>query len=71
MPTKPALDRLPALAAKAADTAEKSIKATASRDAAILEAAKFGVTYQHLAEAVGVTTWRIGQILKRQRTKNT
>lgn len=67
MATKPPLDRLPTLAAKATAAAEKSAAATAERDATILAAARSGVTYQHLAEAVGVTTWRIGQILKRQR----
>jgi len=65
------LKRLPALAAKATAAAEKSVTATTERDITILEGALTGATYQQLAEAVGVTTWRIGQILKRQRTQNT
>lgn len=63
-----ALDRLPTLAAKATAAAERSADVSRHRDATILEAAQSGASYQDLAEAVGVTTWRIGQILKRQRT---
>lgn len=68
MSTRKPLTRLPGVVAKASEAVAKAIATVDTRDALILEAQESGASYAELADATGLTTWRVGQILKRERT---
>lgn len=67
MSARKPLTRLPGVTIKAAEHVAKAEQWVASRDALILHAQESGATYAELAVATGLTTWRVGQILKRER----
>lgn len=67
MSTRKPITRLPGVTVKAAEAVAKAEMTVAARDALILAAQESGATYDALAVATSLTTWRVGQILKRER----
>lgn len=68
-PTAKTLKRLSALAQKAAQATEKAEQVQAERDAQALIAYEDGWRRADVAEAAGVTSDRIDQVLRRERIR--